>query len=260
MRVPIILLLLTTQLTFGQSGKVKLFEFRNSTCDQETDLSRLRTRIIKKELTKNILTVQIAATATCCVNFIPKATLKKGILKLDLVETGEACECFCSYEFVFKIEGIKDDKIEVKFRDKDIELSSERYLTYPIKYKILNGDTINYVNKYGLRQGKWNRPGDSLMTKSHGEFVDGRLVKVVKYYSGGKTESEKISEKVKVTPDNTEYFNYFDFNKYVEYYESGTKKKECYNDQNSMSNSYEQGKCKEWNEKGELTYEGDFRK
>jgi hypothetical protein len=259
-RVPTILFLLTTQLTFGQSGKVKLFEFKNSTCDQESDPSRLRTRITKKELNKNLLTLDIAAVATCCVDFIPKATFKKGTLNLDIEETGEACECSCVYEFEFRIEGIKDDKIKIKFRDKDIEFSNERYLTYPIKYKILNGDTINYVDKYGFRQGKWNRPDDSLMAKSHGEFIDGRLVKVVKYFPSGKIESEKISEKVKVTSDNTEYFNYFDFNKYVEYYESGTKKKECYNNQNSMRNSYEQGKCNEWNEKGELTYEGDFRK
>lgn len=252
--------MLTTQLTFGQSGKVKLFKFRNSTCDQATDPSRLRARIIKKELTNNILTVQIAATATCCVDFRPKATLKQGILNLDLEETGEACECSCCYEFAFEVEGIKDEKIKIKFRDKDIELSNERFLTYPIKYKILNGDTINYVDKYGLRQGKWNKPSDSLMTKTYGEFIDDRLVKVIQFFPSGQTESEKICEKIKVTADKAEYFDYFDFNRYIEYYESGTKRKECYNNQNTSRNSYEQGKCKEWNEKGELTYEGDFRK
>jgi hypothetical protein len=194
------------------------------------------------------------------VDFIPKAEFKKGSLYLDLQETGEACECLCCYEFVFEIEGLKDDKIKIKFRDKDIELSNERLMTYPIKYEILNGDTINYTDKYGLRQGKWTRPNDSLMTKSHGEFIDDRLVRIVNYFPNGTTETEKISEKIRVTGESGDYFDYFDFNKYVEYYKSGTKKKECYNDKNSVNNSYELGQCKEWNENGQLTYEGVFRK
>ena len=260
MRVLIIFLLLTTQFAFGQSEKVKLFQFRSSTCDQESDPSRLRTRIIKKELNKNLLTVEIASTATCCVDFKPVTTLKNGVLHLDIEETGEACECSCCYEFSFQIEGVKDEKIKIKFRDKEIELSTEKFLTYQVKYKILNGDTINRVDKYGLRQGKWNTANDSLMTTVHFEYVDDRAVKRVKYYPSKRVESEVISEKVKFTSDNKEFYTYSDFNRFVEYYESGTKKKECYNDKHESLNSYEKGKCKEWNEKGELTYEGDYRK
>jgi hypothetical protein len=254
------ILLLTTHLTLGQTSKVKLFSFQNSTCDEGADPDRLRTRIISKDLTKDILTIQIAATATCCVTFIPKTTYKNAVLDLDFEETGDECECGCCYEFTYKIKVIKNDRLKITLRGKEIQHSNEKYMTYPVQFKIVNGDTVNYIDKYGLRQGKWNKPSDSLMTKSHGEFIDNRLVRIVTYFPNGMTESEKISEKVKVTGESTEYFDYFDFNRYVEYYETGTKKKECHNNQNSVSNSYERGQCKEWNENGQLIYEGDFRK
>jgi hypothetical protein len=193
------------------------------------------------------LTVEIAATATCCVDFIPKVTLKNGILKLDLQETGEECECFCCYEFAFEVEGIKDDKIKIKFRDKDIELSNEKYLTYPIKYKILNGDTINYVNKYGLKQGKWAFFGaDSLMNTGHVEFNDDIPVRIVHYHN------DKSIKSIESKDENGNY------SKYVEYFESGRLKKECY--MTKPNTSYKQGLCKEWDEKSQLVYEGDYRK
>ena len=121
-------------------------------------------------------------------------------------------------------------------------------------------DTINYVDKYGLRQGIWNTPKDSLMSKIYFVHSDNRLIKRVTLYPNKQIESELINEKISFKADNKLYFDYSDFNRLIEYYESGQKKRECYNDNKVHDNSYEKGKCKEWNEKGELVYEGDFRK
>jgi hypothetical protein len=256
----LIIFLLSTQLTLGQTSNVKLFSFKNSTCEENPESLQLRTRIIKKELSNGILTVQIGATATCCVDFVPKTTFKNGILNLDFEETGTPCECSCCYEFTYEVKGIKNDKIKITFRNKEIEQSDEKYKTFPTKFKILNGDTINYVDKYGLRQGIWNTPKDSLMSKIYFVHSDNRLIKRVTLYPNKQIESELINEKISFKADNKLYFDYSDFNRLIEYYESGQKKRECYNDNKVHDNSYEKGKCKEWNEKGELVYEGDFRK
>lgn len=256
----LIIFFLTSQYAFGQTPKIKLYNFQNSTCDHETDPGRLRTRIIKKDLKMGILKIQIAATAYCCVNFLPKATMQNEILDLDFQETGDPCECFCCYEFIYEIEGIKNDKISITFKGKEIELTDEKYKTYPIKYRIINGDTVNYIDKYGLRQGVWVWPQDSLRKTRYLEYADDTPVKLVKVYPNGQIESEVIREKIVVETDDGIYFDYFQNNKLIEYYESGKKKRECYNSKKHFDNDYEKGKCKVWNEEGELIYEGDYRK
>jgi hypothetical protein len=256
----LILFLLGTQLTLGQTTKVKLFSFKNSTCDGEAESFRLRTRIISKELSNGLLTIHIGATATCCVDFVPKTTFKNGILNLDFAETGTPCECDCCYKFTYQMKGIKDDKIKITFKGKEIEQSDEKYKTYPVSFKMLNGDTVNYIDKYGFRQGTWVLSSDSLMKKRYFEYADNRAVRRVNLFPNGQIESELISEKIHFSADNRIYFEYSEFNKLVEYYETGQKKRECYNDKKEHYNSYEKGTCKEWNEKGELIYEGVYRK
>jgi hypothetical protein len=256
----LIIFFLGTQLTFGQTTKVKLFSFKNSTCDGESESFRLRTRIISKELSNGLLTIHIGATATCCVDFVPKTTFINGILNLDFDETGTPCECGCCYEFTYQINGVKDDNIKITFRNKNIEQSDEKYETYPVRFKILNGDTINYVDKYGFKQGIWVLSSDTLRKNRYFEYADNIAVRRVMLYPNGQIESELISDKISINTFDRPFFGYSRSNKLIEYYESGQKKKECYNDKNEFDNDYEKGKCKEWNEKGELTYEGNYRK
>lgn len=241
------LLFCSAHFLFGQQN-IKLFDFRNSTCEQEVSNKVLRTRIIKKELNAGILTVEIAATATCCVDFSPTIKLNSGVLDLSFEETGDACECFCCYEFVYKINNVNDEKIHITFRGKKIEQSNEKYLTYPISYQVTNGDTTNLTDKYGLRQGLW-RFSDGLRIV---KFFDSFPIWVAQFYSSGKLEKEVVSERIKLQswPDSI----YMD-NKLIQYFESGIKKKECYH----PNSPYYQGTCKEWNEQGELIYEGDFK-
>jgi hypothetical protein len=254
MRLLTIFCFLTSVSAIGQTS---LFEFRSSTCDQEEDPSRLRTQIIRRELTNNILTVEIASTATCCVDFLPKIEMKNGILFLDFEETGNPCECGCCYEFVYRVSGIKNKDVEIIFRKEKIETSTEKYLTFPIQFQISKGDTVNLKDRYGLRQGKWLHQSDSL---AYFIYSDDRPIRFVRLYSNKLIKSERISEKVKFRSDDKDYFTHGDFNRLVEYYENGKKKKECYNDKAGWMNNYEKGRCKEWNEKGDLLYEGDYRK
>lgn len=258
MRITIVLFLLT-RIAICQESQIKLFKFSNSTCDNEQEASRIRTRIISKDISTNILTVKISATATCCVGFNPKILFKKEILNLDFEETGTPCECTCCYEFIYQIVGIKNDNIKITFRNKNIETSDEKYLTYPVKYKILHGDTINQVDKYGLKQGVWTLPSDSLKKERFVVFDNDILVRNVTLFSNGRIQSDLISEKISFEMSNELFNGYSLPNKYIEYYESGNKKRECYNAKQEFNNLYKEGNCKEWDETGKLVYEGKHK-
>jgi hypothetical protein len=257
----LITLLIGTQLTFGQTKKIELLDFKYSTCDEATLSTRLRTRIVKKEIKADILTVDIATVATCCVSFDPSISVKQGTLHLDFKETGTECECSCYYTLTYKVKGVKDRDIKIKFQNKDIEMSEEKYLTYPTKFKTLNGDTINYVDKYGFRQGKWAYSNDSTMTNGFFETKDDVPIKLVTLYPDKKVKSLTSRDEITIKDSNGKDFHtHSNYNYYVEYFESGTKKRECVSSNTSDSYKDPSGKCKEWTEKGELVYEGVYRK
>ncbi|HWA35471.1 MAG TPA: hypothetical protein VG737_15125 [Cyclobacteriaceae bacterium] len=255
----LVFVLFTTHIAWGQNVAAKIFGFRNSQCEQPSELFQLRTRIVTKDLSGKVLTVNVAARATCCVEFIPKIAYNNGTLHLDYEETGTPCECSCCYVFTYQLAGIEDVNTKITFHGKEIELSDEKYETYPIRFKILNGDTINYVDKYGLRQGVWVAPSDSLMTTGYVELDDDRIKKKVTLYPNGRLQRELMRDKVTYTVDGRVVSEYVNFNRSVEYYPSGQKKKECFNDAAVADNFLEKGKCKEWNERGELIYDGGYR-
>ena len=236
-------------MTHGQTGKIKLLEFKYSDCDKATLSNRIRTRIIKKDIEGDILTVNIATVATCCVEFDPITSTNQGVLYLDFRETGTPCECDCFYSLTYKIKGIKDTEIKIKFRNKDIELSDEKFNTYPIKFKILNGDTVNFTDKYGMRQGVCTFYNDSLMTKGYLEIANDTVFKMVNFYPNNRIVKD-IFEKSKP---------HMNYTSYLEYFESGKIKKECVS-KDVESSFRDNGMCKEWNEAGDLVYEGKYRK
>ncbi|MBI3218788.1 MAG: hypothetical protein HYZ44_04695 [Bacteroidetes bacterium] len=255
----VIVFSLVTTIMWSQEATVHVFGFTNSTCEQIDESYQLRTRIISKSFSNGILTVQIGDMATCCATFLPRATLNNGVLNLDFEETGTLCECGCCYEFLYQIKGA-DDQVKITFRNKEIELSEEKFKTFPVSYKMFKGDTINYTDKYGLRQGVWASPKDSLMIKEYFEYEDYIVKRRVRLYPNGKIKDEISRERFVVYFDDKPANEFWDYNKLIVYYESGQKKKECYNGKRDHYNSYDKGACKEWNEKGDLIYEGVYRK
>lgn len=249
-------LLLLILIPFSVFGQTSLFQFNSSTCDQDEDPSRLRTRIISKKLTDNLLTVHIAAHAACCENFIPKIEVKDGVLYLDVQEIGELGECACCYEFIYKVAGIQNEEMPIQFRNKEIKFSTEKYLIFPIHYDIHKGDTVNFIDKHNFKQGKWITSMDSLV---YTIYSFDWPYKRVRLYPNKMIKSETINEEIKFLWKEKEYFTHAEYNKYVEYYENGQTKKECYNSFKGWSNNYKEGRCREWSEKGELVYEGVYR-
>jgi hypothetical protein len=252
-----ILTLLSIQAFSQKSGIIRLIEFNLSSCDEESDPYRLRTRIVRKELTRNYLTLEIATTDTCCISVRPIVNFSDNTIYLDERNMGEECECICCYQFVYKLKGKFNNQTKIKFRGKDIEESREKYKTYPIKFDVLNGDTVNLVDKYGLRQGQWFSESKKPEAWTFYDFVDDINVRATKLYPDGSIKRYSTKEKVKIVREGTESMEYFDWNHYVEYFEGGKIKSECISKNNRES--YREGTCKEWNEKGELVYDGPYK-
>ncbi len=91
-------------------------------------------------------------------------------------------------------------------------------------------------------------------------YIDDNNARRVILYNNKDIKSELISEKIQFQSNDTNYFMHVDANRYVEYYTSGQLKKECYNQHKGFGNYYQNGNCREWNEKGELIYEGVYKK
>ncbi len=268
-----ILLSLAFQFSHGQERKLKIIEFNKLKCEQDDggNFPRIINRIVEQKLSGDTLFIKLGMWATCCIDFIPSASILGDDLKLGYIETGEPCECSCFYTLVFKIKGIKvsPNKVtirnQVTKRNRVIEYSSEKYEIFPIKYRIVNGDTLDFKDKYGRRQGKWIVDDNTLIFKRLGIyerlriFSDDFFIKSVKLYPSGSIESELIGEKItKVEEDGTDYISVY-FNKYFEYFENGSKKKECFSN-DEIRDIREEGTCKEWDKTGKLIYEGPFKK
>lgn len=163
MRRLLVILLFISIWNIGLSQKDKplLVDFTPSECDANEDADRLLTRIIDYWFVGDTLLVEVGTKATCCVDFIPEIKFENDTLNLLFTETGSPCMCMCCYQFIYHIKGIRDENIGIKLQGKPIEFSEEKYLTYPVSFEILNGDTINYVDKYGFKQGLWFSKDDT---------------------------------------------------------------------------------------------------
>lgn len=78
-------------------------------------------------------------------------TNKNGKVSTRLVQY--SCDCY--YQFGFKIKGLTKLPKEVMVDSAVFKFYPDKYKTYPIKFSLKNKDTINLVDKYGLKQGHW---------------------------------------------------------------------------------------------------------
>lgn len=146
--------ILITLLTFPIfTQNVELVDFTYSDCDESIDVTRVNTRIVGISYVNDTLQIEVGTVALCCVDFIPSISFRNDTLNLLFEETGIPCECECCYQFVYSISGLNNKLIEVELQSKHIELSSDKYYTYPLQYFTYNNDTIGFKDKYGLKQG-----------------------------------------------------------------------------------------------------------
>lgn len=68
----------------------------------------------------------------------------------------EQTDCNCCYAFNLTLKGY-DPSLDYKFiaNGTEIPVTEHRFLLKPISFDIFEGDTINYSDIYGFRQGRW---------------------------------------------------------------------------------------------------------
>ena len=142
---------------FSTNGQlVELVDFSHSQCDEIVSDYIIRVRIISKKIESDTFKLSIGFAVSCCMEFNGKAEMKNDTLHVSLErKTEEYCFCTCCYNSEFELIGIKNIDIPIKFHDRVIQYSAEKYETFPPSFNIIKRDTVNYTDKYGLKQGKW---------------------------------------------------------------------------------------------------------
>lgn len=183
--VKFFVLIIFISAAFSTNGQIiQLVDFNQSECDEIFSDHIIRVRIISKKIELDTFKLSIGFAASCCMEFNGKAEMKNDTLHISLEsETEEYCFCTCCYNSDFVLIGIKNIDIPIKFNDRVIQYSAEKYEIFPPSFSIKKRDTINYTDKYGLKQGKW---WDT--KKSYKLYLENRLVGWGKILSNGDVE------------------------------------------------------------------------
>lgn len=233
---------------FAKAQRIQIIESSATECLEESGATdRLLTRIIESQFSNGILEVRIGTTEACCQTLTPIADYRSGYgpipdtLNLGYSTNGILCECDCYYELSYKIKGLPNADYNVLFNGGPITYSFEKYRTFPVKFKILEADTINVVDKFGLRRGVWIL--DSTMVSNHYYFENDIHIRETVLFDNGRVQRE-----IHRDPESGNWSHF------VEYFESGERRAECHAVE--PHGSYKNGRCKQWNMKLELIYDG----
>ena len=121
------------------------------------------------------MNVQKKTDDTLCFSFHEGAIYKEIDDSGDTVVRAICSEGVDFFEYSFIIPRIKSIPV-ILWNDSVLEFSTERFKTFPISYYIKQNDTINYSDKYGLRQGVWILiDKDSVQIRHY--FKDNNLIK-----------------------------------------------------------------------------------
>jgi hypothetical protein len=132
--------------------------------------------------------VTVHFSEICCRNFIGEIYATKKRLELIFSKIGDECECYCNYKLTYQIKSDLELPDKILLNGKVQRHYNDAFKTYKESFKIVDGDTINYIDKYGLKQGafvKFNSKNDTL---DFNRYIDDDLVESRDYYSDGKRE------------------------------------------------------------------------
>lgn len=169
----LILLLSSSLFSSSQDNPdIKLVKFEPSECTDEVHAYNLNNRIVSIEKHADTTIVEVSVKANCCISINP--SIHSNLDTIDLVYNDlkpdtiinqldtfltieEECECLCCFNFRFYLMGLDNDSFTYKTDNQIIEFSKHRYkvIQKPF-FKIVDGDTINKVDIYGMKQGLHN--------------------------------------------------------------------------------------------------------
>ncbi len=139
------------------SQKIVLVDWQLSPCENfDWGNYHIATRISKLEKKGDLTFVTISFQDDCTIK--PKCSIKYSkdsiSLKYKNIIGGGFCGD-CAYELTYVLKGEMNPNAQFYFNDSLIIETKEKYKTYPTSFQIINNDTINRTDKYGVRQGLW---------------------------------------------------------------------------------------------------------
>ena len=71
-------------------------------------------------------------------------------------EEVEITSCACCFEFEFVMLGLSKEPCYLKVNDSEFVHYSNKHKILPFMFKDVNGETINRIDKNGMKQGRWD--------------------------------------------------------------------------------------------------------
>lgn len=139
--------------------------------------NKIQNRIISIEKENNLLNYKIGIVGNCVLDsnyflylhWFDSDTLA---LRIKYNETKTLCECYYELDFTVN-QSVENEHPILKFDNSTLVVSPHLFKLVPVKFQIVEGDTINYFDQFGFENGK------------HVLFNEMNLAKSVIYFRNG---------------------------------------------------------------------------
>jgi len=205
-----------------------------SECDQSCDYEKVVNRIAYKSFENNTLTIGFGNVSNCAGMYNPTIDMRGDTLLItyedyvteidtldhyeivvndtiieevyEIKHLGITYLCDCYFESEYVIEGIRANPSIVLLNNKLIGYYPEKYKVQPIEFKLVKGDTINLIDKFGFNQGLWIEEDSKNQLINKRFFQNDKIIwgTDFRYYENGKVKS-------KLEWENGEHISYDEY-------------------------------------------------
>ncbi len=270
-----ILLVSMASFNYNESeNNVQLHRYIPSECNGDLDPESLIDRVISKTLIGDSLFLTLGLQEPCCFQFNPAISFQNNTLNVEIDDTAPEvhngiienpdCSCECCFELTLVLTGIKDTSFFVSVEGVSIPHTQVPYKVYPIKYEIYENDTVNKLNKYGMREGVWLEFDDSTSLLKYKHFFEGKrsiqkALWIETYSINGTLERKKGKDTTWTFNENENLVEmsvkrkrrYTTWYENTTYYTNGNINSLCIPKEIKEDNiNFEMDSCRFWNENG----------
>lgn len=154
--------------TSGKGYNPKFYNFEQRKCCSDEYIYLLKDRIEEIKYLEDTTKISLIIIEDCCAEYKASGIIRNDTIFLSyirlpdfetvengkVIETITFCECLCCFTLTFSFNQIQQMQYTYKVNGKILELTNERFKVVQDEYyEIENGDTINLVDKNGLKQG-----------------------------------------------------------------------------------------------------------
>lgn len=154
-----------------------------SECDQSCDFEKVINRISYQSFNEKTLKISFGHISNCAGIHNPSATYYNDTLEIkyddfiteidtlkhydsllndsttleitEIIETQPYVLCDCYFESEFEISGVNKNPLKIILNGTPIQYYPDKYKVQSIEFELVDGDTVNLIDKFGYRQGLW---------------------------------------------------------------------------------------------------------